>query len=128
MIKDLLSISNSFAFIEGDEGLFGKMNEIDNILRQNRIKPSYILDVYDNPRRMDLIASEKIETLIIDTTGLDGSFEYMIQYFMTLKYTPKHLVLIRENKTLAYMDFYFPDMSIWIVDRISENVTITKFN
>ena len=93
------TFKGNFAVLEGDFHLDEQYNPfIDKLNRSNR---NYITitDLYNYPSKLKLLKKYNIENLLLTTTGFNADgLKKLISAFIELKFIPKNLFIIGENK------------------------------
>lgn len=122
---NLKDLSTNVAFIEGDGKLGPELRRVNSYLYKNGIEALELTHIYDNIRRLDFIKERDVDTVIIQTNGNAPMFKYLIEYFMSLDYEVKNLVLYFEDSSMfSEIINKYPNMHFYFINSIDEDEVV----
>lgn len=116
-------VSNSpIAIIEGDTSLHDDVEEVCCFLNQKGKEVLGLTDIYNFPERLRLLKSENVQTIIIQSTGLNDDLPKLFDYFLNLSHKPKNLMLIFNEDPFLDLIWRFKDLDVYRFGEISRDV------
>jgi hypothetical protein len=110
------------AIIEGDTDLHDDVEEVCYFLNEKGKEVLGLTDIYNFPERLEILKSENVQTIIIQSTGLNEDLAKLFDYFLTLNHKPKNLMLIFKEDPFLDLIWRFKDLDVYKFGEISRDV------
>ena len=80
-----------------------------------------LTDIYRFPERLNVLKSENVQTIIIQSTGLNEDLAKLFDYFLGLNHKPKNLMLILKEDPFLDLIWRFKDLDVYRFGEISRD-------
>lgn len=80
-----------------------------------------LTDIYRFPERLNVLKSENVQTIIIQSTGLNEDLAKLFDYFLGLNHKPKNLMLIFNEDPFLDLIWRFKDLDVYRFGEISRD-------
>lgn len=111
--------NNAVAIIEGDKSLHDDIEEIYEFLVKNGKEVLALTDIYTFPRKLEKLKTHNVQTIIIQTTGLNPKIKELFERFLKLGHNPKNLMVIFKEDLFLNLIYEFKDLDVYKFGEIS---------
>jgi hypothetical protein len=114
--------NDSIAIIEGDTSLHDDVEEVYEFLKKKGKEVLELTDIYNSPQKLKTLKDENVQTIIIQSTGLNEDLSKLFDYFLGLNHKPKNLMLIFKADPFLDLIWKFKDLDVYKFREISRDV------
>jgi len=111
--------NDATAIIEGDKSLHDDIEEVYEFLIKNGKEVLTLTDIYTFPRKLEKLKTHNVQTIIIQTTGLNPKIKELFERFLKLGHSPKNLMVIFKEDLFLNLIYEFKDLDVYKFGEIS---------
>jgi hypothetical protein len=113
---------NILDVVGSDPSLHDDVEEVCDFLKEKGKEVFELTDIYDYPEKLKTLKDENVQTIIIQSTGLNENLTKLFDYFLTLNHKPKNLMLIFKADPFLDLIWKFKDLDVYKFREISQDV------